>query len=34
MTGARGRLTRDQHGAITGVDLAGRLFNRIPTASG
>ena len=32
--GQRGFFTRDENGAITGVDLAGRLFNRIPTAAG
>ncbi len=31
--GQRGFFTRDQRGAVMGVDLAGRLFNRIPTAS-
>ena|SRR6266508_308728 len=31
--GGRGFFTRDQLGAIIGVDLAGRLFNRIPTDS-
>ncbi len=31
--GQRGFFTRDQTGAIVGVDLAGRLFNRVPTAS-
>jgi CubicO group peptidase (beta-lactamase class C family) len=29
----RGFFTRDKSGAVVGVDLAGRLFNRIPTAS-
>jgi hypothetical protein len=33
MRGARGFFTRDQRGAVVGVDLAGRLFNRVPTAS-
>jgi hypothetical protein len=28
-----GLFTHDQRGAIMGVDLAGRLFNRIPTPS-
>jgi hypothetical protein len=32
MKGLRGFFTRDQTGAVTGVDLAGRLFNRVPTA--
>jgi CubicO group peptidase (beta-lactamase class C family) len=31
--GLRGFFTRDQRGAVVGVDLAGRLFNRVPTAS-
>jgi CubicO group peptidase (beta-lactamase class C family) len=31
--GQRGFFTRDQTGAVTGVDLAGRLFTRVPTAS-
>jgi hypothetical protein len=33
MRGARGCFTRDQRGAVVGVDLAGRLFNRVPPAS-
>src|SRR6266581_3408355 len=33
-TGQRGFFTRDQTGAVVGVDLAGRLFNRLPTGSG
>jgi hypothetical protein len=32
-TGQRGFFTRDDNGAVTGVDLAGRLFNRIRTTS-
>jgi CubicO group peptidase (beta-lactamase class C family) len=32
MKGQRGFFTRDQGGAVVGVDLAGRLFNRVPTA--
>jgi hypothetical protein len=31
--GQRGFFTRDESGAAVGVDLAGRLFNRVPTAS-
>lgn len=31
--GQRGFFTRDESGAVVGVDLAGRLFNRGPTAS-
>ena len=31
--GLRGFFTRDESGAVIGVDLAGRLFKRIPTAS-
>ena len=31
--GQRGFFTRDESGAVVGVDLAGRLFNRVPTAS-
>jgi CubicO group peptidase (beta-lactamase class C family) len=30
--GQRGFFTRDHTGAVTGVDLAGRLFNRTPTS--
>jgi hypothetical protein len=30
MTGQRGFFTRDETGAIVGVDLAGRLFTRVP----
>lgn len=33
MKGQRGFFTRSESGAIVGVDLAGRLFSRIPTAS-
>ena len=33
MSGLRGFFTRDQRGAIAGVDLAGRLFTRVPTAA-
>jgi CubicO group peptidase (beta-lactamase class C family) len=33
MKGLRGYFTRDQRGAVTGVDLAGRLFTRVPAAS-
>ena len=33
LTGQRGYFTRGQRGAIVGVDLAGRLFNRVSTAS-
>ena len=29
MKGQRGFFSRDENGAITGVDLAGRLFNRV-----
>ena len=32
-TGQRGLFTRDQRGAVVGVDPAGRLVNRVPTAS-
>jgi CubicO group peptidase (beta-lactamase class C family) len=31
--GQRGFFTRDKNGAVVGVDLAGRLFNRVPTVS-
>lgn len=31
--GQRGFFTRDESGAVVGVDLAGRLFNRVPTVS-
>jgi len=30
--GQRGFFTRDHTGVVTGVDLAGRLFNRTPTS--
>jgi hypothetical protein len=33
LKGARGFFTRDQSGAVTGVDLAGRVFHRISTTS-
>jgi CubicO group peptidase (beta-lactamase class C family) len=33
MKGLRGFFTRDESGAVVGVDLAGRLFNRVSTAS-
>jgi CubicO group peptidase (beta-lactamase class C family) len=33
LKGQRGFFSRDESGAIVGVDLAGRLFNRVPTAS-
>jgi CubicO group peptidase (beta-lactamase class C family) len=33
LKGGRGFFTRDQSGAVIGVDLAGRVFNRIPTTS-
>jgi CubicO group peptidase (beta-lactamase class C family) len=33
MKGLRGFFTRDQRGAVAGMDLAGRLFNRVPAAS-
>jgi hypothetical protein len=33
LKGQRGFFTRDKGGAVVGVDLAGRLFNRVPTAS-
>ena len=32
-TGQRGFFTRDEGGVVVGVDLAGRLFNRVPAAS-
>ena len=31
--GQRGFFTRDESDAVVGVDLAGRLFNRVPAAS-
>jgi CubicO group peptidase (beta-lactamase class C family) len=31
--GSRGFFTRDESGAVVGVDLAGRLFSRVPTVS-
>ena len=33
LKGQRGFFTRDESGAVVGVDLAGRLFKRGPTAS-
>ena len=33
LKGQRGFFTRDAGRAVVGVDLAGRLFNRVPTAS-
>jgi CubicO group peptidase (beta-lactamase class C family) len=33
MEGQRGFFTRDENGAVVGVDLAGRLFTRVPPAS-
>ncbi|WP_333760884.1 hypothetical protein [Streptomyces sp. IBSBF 2390] len=33
LAGQRGYFSRDADGAITGVDLAGRLFNRVAEAS-
>ena len=33
LKGQRGFFTRDESGAVVGVDLAGRLFNRVPTAT-
>jgi len=33
LTGQRGFFTRDERGAVVGVDLAGRLYNRARTAS-
>ena len=33
MKGQRGFFTRDENGAVVGFDLAGRLFNRVPTVS-
>jgi hypothetical protein len=33
LKGQRGFFTRDDTGAVAGVDLAGRLFNRTPAAS-
>ena len=33
LKGQRGFFTRDESGAIVAVDLAGRLFNRVPTVS-
>ena len=33
LKGQRGFFTRDQGGAIIGVDIAGRMFSRVPTDS-
>jgi CubicO group peptidase (beta-lactamase class C family) len=33
LTGQRGYFTRDERGAVVGVDLAGRLYRRVPTPS-
>jgi hypothetical protein len=32
LTGQRGFFTRNDSDAVVGVDLAGRLFRRVPTA--
>ena len=32
LKGQRGFFTRDASGAVVGVDLAGRIFSRVPTA--
>jgi CubicO group peptidase (beta-lactamase class C family) len=34
LQGQRGFFTRDEGGAVVGVDLAGRLFSQVPVASG
>ncbi|MBE1486881.1 serine hydrolase domain-containing protein [Plantactinospora soyae] len=34
LKGQRGYFTRDEHGAVVGADLAGRLFNRVKAAAG
>jgi CubicO group peptidase (beta-lactamase class C family) len=34
LKGQRGFFTRDESGAVVGVDLAGRLFSQVPTAAG
>jgi CubicO group peptidase (beta-lactamase class C family) len=34
LKGQRGFFTRNGNGAVVGVDVAGRLFNRVPTTSG
>lgn len=33
LKGARGFFTRDERGAVVGIDVGGRLFNRVPAAS-
>ncbi|MFI7701698.1 serine hydrolase domain-containing protein [Nonomuraea sp. NPDC049480] len=33
LAGQRGFFTRDDSGAVVGVDLAGRLYNKVPTAT-
>jgi hypothetical protein len=33
LKGQRGFFTRDESGAVVGVDVAGRLFKQVPTAS-
>jgi hypothetical protein len=33
LKGQRGFFTRDKRGAVIGVDLAGRLFSRVPIVS-
>jgi hypothetical protein len=33
LQGLRGFFTRDQRGAVAGIDLAGRLFTRVPADS-
>ncbi len=33
LQGQRGFFTRDKGGAVTGVDLGGRFYSRVPTTS-
>jgi hypothetical protein len=32
LKGQRGFFTRDESGTVVGVDLAGRMYSRVPTA--
>ncbi|WP_420078751.1 hypothetical protein ACN6AT_05715 [Streptomyces sp. JL4002] len=33
LQGQRGSFSRDENGAVAGIDLGGRVFDRVPTAS-
>jgi hypothetical protein len=34
MKGMRGFFTRDESGAVVGIDVGGRMYRRVPAASG